>query len=243
VSTPRKPDLDQLVEALIADARAGELGGRDSALAAFRTARQRGAAGSAGRPRRSFGRPLSWLSARLAVAGAALMVAAGIVAAAYTQALPGPVQQLAHTVFAPLGVPNGQTSSGGAPGTGPTDITVAHTGGAQKASASARTPSPKPGSGYAVAVAVSRTRVPAGATVVFTGRVTEGGRAIAGVRVRLYERVAGTTAEELVATGVAGPRGGYRLASPPLTETAVFRVVAGPGTAHSVAVRVAVASQ
>jgi hypothetical protein len=245
VSTPGKPDLDQLVAALIADAQAEELGGRDSALAAFRAARRRGvAAGSAWYRNRSFRRPFTRLSGRLTAVGAALAVAAGVTAAAYTQALPGPVQQLAHTVFAPLGVPNGQTSPGTTPGTGPTGITVAQTGGrTKKASPSARTPSPKPGSDYLVAVAVSRTRVPSGTAVAFTGRVTDGGRTIAGVRVRLFERIAGTTAEELVATAVTGPRGGYRLVSPPLTATAVFRVVAGPDTAHSVAVRVAVASQ
>jgi len=89
---------------------------------------------------------------------------------------------------------------------------------------------------------VDRTRVPAGAVVVFTGRVTDSGRAAGGVRVRLFERIAGTAAEELVATGATGPRGGFRLESPPLTATAVFRVL-GPDAAHGVAVRIAVAAR
>ena len=235
---PRKPDLDELVAALIADAQAAELTGRDAALAAFRTARQRLAAGPGRRHRRlPFAGPVTGLSRRLAAVGAALAVAAGVAAAAYTQALPGPVQQFAHTVFAPLGVPNGQQP---APGTG---ITVARTGGpAGQGGTVPRTPSPRPAGGYLVTVAVSRARVPVAAVVVFTGRVTDEGLAAAGVRVRLYERIAGTAAEELVATGVTGPRGGFRLVSPPLTATAMFRVV-GPDAARSVAVRVAVASQ
>lgn len=238
---PRKPDLDQLVAALIADAQAGEVTGRDAALAAFRAARQRGAAAGSGRWRRRlpFAGPVTGLPRRLAAAGAAVAVAAGVAAAAYTQALPGPVQQFAHTVFAPLGVPGGQHA---APGSGAAGITVSHTGGnTGNASGSGRTPSPQPAGGYLVTVGVSRARVPAGGVVVFTGQVTDTGRAAAGVRVRLFERIAGTT-EELVATGLTGPRGGYRLVSPPLTATAVFRV-AGPDAARSVAVRVAVASQ
>jgi hypothetical protein len=79
--------------------------------------------------------------------------------------------------------------------------------------------------------------MPVNTVVVFTGRVTESGRAAAGVRVRLFERIAGTATEELVATGLTGPRGGFRLVSPPLTATAVFRVT-GPDAAHSVAIRV-----
>lgn len=239
---PRKPDLDQLVAALIAEAQAGEVTGRDAALAAFRAARQRGAAAGSGRWRRRlpFAGPVAGLPRLLAAAVAATVVVAGIATAAYTQALPGPVQQFAHTVFAPLGVPDGHQP---APGTGSAGITVSHTGGkSQQAGASPRTPSPRPAGGFLVTVGVSRVRVPAGGVVAFAGQVTDSGRAAAGVRVRLFERIAGSTSEELVATGVTGPRGGYRLLSPPLTATAVFRVV-GPDAARSVAVRVAVAAR
>jgi len=242
VSTPGKPDLDQLFTALTADGQADELAGRAAALAAFRAAGQdRAASRSATWHRsRSFRQPVTWLPARLAAAGAALVVAAGA-AAAYAQALPGPVQQLAHTVFASLGVPDGhqqpgQSPAGTSPGTGPTSITIANSGGESK------TPSPQTTHMYKVAVSVSRARVPAGAVVVFSGRVTDRGRVAAGLRVRLFERIAGTATEELVATGVTGSRGGFRLVSPPLTATAVFRVL-GPDAAHSTAVRVVVAAR
>jgi hypothetical protein len=229
VNAPRKPDLDQLVSALTADGRPDELAGRDAALAAFRATSRRGAAGgAASRPHRMpFRRPLTAGPKRLAAVGATLVVAAtGLTAAAYTQALPGPAQDLAHTVFAGLGVPKGQ---------------LAHTTGSSTVTtASSKAPAPRPGNGYHVAVAVSRTRLPVGGKVEFTGRVTDRGRAAASVRVRLFERLAGSNQFELVGTGTTGPLGGFRLSSPPLTATAVFRVV-GPDDVRSAAVRVTVA--
>jgi hypothetical protein len=241
VSTPRKPDLDQLIKALTADGRPDELADRDAALASFRAASRRGAADGAARRRRMpLRRPLTALPRRLAAIGAALVVvAAGVTAAAYAQALPGPAQGLAHTVFAGLGVPNSQLS----PGTGSSAVTIATPGGkSRKASTgSPRTPAPRPGDDYRVSVAVSRVRVPAGGVVVFTGRVTDLGHVAAGARVRLFERLAGSAQFELVATGVTGPYGGFRLSSPPLAATAIFRVL-GPDSAHSVAVKVTVAA-
>jgi hypothetical protein len=143
-------------------------------------------------------------------------------------------------MFAPLGVPDNQQPA--QPGHPPA-VTIATSGGKSGRATpggKARTPSPRPGAGYLVTVAVSRTRVPAGERVAITGRVTEYGHAAAGVRVRLFERLAGSAQFELVATGVTGPLGGFRLPSQPLAKTAIFRV-AGPGAAHSAAVRVAVA--
>jgi hypothetical protein len=241
VSTPRKPDLDRLVTALTAEGRPDELTGREAAVAAFRAAGRRDAAGgSARRPRVSIRRPFTALPQRLAAVGAVVAVAAGIAAAAYAQALPGPAQDLAHTVFAPLGVPDNQPPA--QPGH-PAAVTIA-TSGAKSGRATpggkAKTPTPRPGDAYLIAVAVSRARVQAGERVAFTGRVTEYGHAAAGARVRLFERLAGSTQFELVGTGVTGPLGGFRLPSPPLSETAIFRVV-GPDAAHSAAVRVAVA--
>lgn len=233
MNTPREPNLDQLVAALTAVGEPAELTGRDAAVAAFRTARQPAAAGRIPARKRVFSSaPGLPLRTRLAAAGAALAVA-GAVAAAYAQALPDPVQHLAHTAFAPLGVPDGTVST--------TSITVANAGGKAKkaASPSAKTSSPRPVVGYLVSVAVPKSRVAPGGVVVFTGQVTLDGRPAADVRVRLYERLAGTTTEEIVTTGMTGPRGRFRLLSPPLTATSVFRVT-GPDTVRSIAVRVAV---
>jgi hypothetical protein len=243
VSTPGKPDLDRLITALTADSRPDELAGRDAALAAFRAAGQPARAGqAAGRRRRvPFRRPFTALPGRLAaLTVAGITAVAGLTAAAYAQALPGPVQQAAHTVFAPLGVPESQQQSG-QPGH-PAAETIATSGAksGQAGDASSRTPSPRPGGDYLLTLTASRVRVPAGAVVELGGRVTDRGRAAAGVPVRLFERLAGSATWEPVGAGVTGPRGGFRLLSPPLTTTAVFRVVAGPGNAHSAAVRVTV---
>ena len=241
MSTPRKPDLDRLVTALTADGRPDELAGREAAAAAFRAAGRRDAAGGPARRRRASVRgPRTTLSQRLAAIGAVAVVAVGVAAAAYTQALPGPAQELAHTVFAPLGVPANQPPGG--PGH-PAAVTIATSGGKSGRATpggKGKTPSPRPGGDYLITVAVSRTRVPAGARVALTGRMTDYGRAAAGVRVRLFERPADSTQFELVASGVTGPLGGFRLTSPPLAKSVVFRVV-GPDAARSVAVRVAVA--
>jgi hypothetical protein len=239
VSTPRKPDLDRLVTALTADGRPDELAGREAAVVAFRAASQRAAAGrAAGRRRVPFLRPVTVLPRRLAAIGAVMVVAAGVAAAAYTQALPGPAQDLAHTVFAPLGVPGNQPP--GRPGH-PAAATVATSGGkpGRAGGTSSGTPSARPGDDFLLTLTASRVRVPARAVVEFGGRVTDRGRVAAGARVRLYERLAGSATWELVASGVTGPRGGFRLLSPPLTTTAIFRV-AGPDNAHSAAVRVSV---
>jgi hypothetical protein len=239
VSSPGKPDLDHLISALTADGRPDELAGRDAALAAFRAASQRNAADRTTVLRRSgaFRRPFTALPGRLtAIAAAGITVVAGVTAAAYTQALPAPVQQVAHTVFAPLGVPNSQQQSGRpAPGTGSSAVIAATSAGA-----AARTNTPRPEDAYLLTLTAARVRVQAGTVVEFTGRVADLGRAAAGVRVRLAERIAGSTTWQIVAVGVTGPRGGFRLLSPPMTTTAIFRV-AEPDGAHSAAVKVTVA--
>lgn len=74
---------------------------------------------------------------------------------------------------------------------------------------------------------------------VLSGRVADRDGAAAGLRVWLAERAAGSAQWTVVASGVTGPRGGFRLVSPPLTTAVVFRVVAPDGT-YSAPVRVSV---
>jgi hypothetical protein len=122
------PSLGPLIQALTASGHPHERTGRDAALAAFRAANQQAphqsAAGGArqsdpyahslshpGGPRRPR-RPLHRLPARLAAVGAAgFAVLVGVTAAAYAQALPAPVQRVAHSVLSPLGVPNSKPDS------------------------------------------------------------------------------------------------------------------------------------
>ena len=243
MSIPRKPDLDQLIRALTADARPDELAGRDAARTAFRAAGQGEAASQAAgrRPGAPFRQPSAGLPRRrMAAIAAGLIAVAGLTAAAYAQALPEPVQQVAHTVFAPLGMPDGQRQPARP---GPAAVTIATPGGksGRASGTSSDTPSPRPGDDIVLTLTASRARVPAGAVVELGGRVTDRGRVTAGARVRLLERLAGSATWELVATGVTGPRGAFRLPSPPLTTSAVFRV-AGPGNTRSGPVRVTVVS-
>lgn len=241
MNTPREPGMDQLISALTADGRPDELAGRDAALAAFRAAAQRAATEPTLRQRRfaPFRRPLTgWLPPRLtAIAAVAAVVVAVILAAAYTQVLPGPVQDAAHSVFAPLGVPGHQ---GTTPGQGPVAITDATKPGDCPACAAVfKTPSPESGNHYIVKLSGTRVREADGVVVVLTGRVAKYGNPAAGVRVALVARTTASPQWRIVATGVTGPRGGFRFVTPPLTANAVFRVVA-PDGAYSGPVRVAV---
>ena len=245
MSTPRESAVDQLISALTADGRPDELAGRDAALTAFRVASQRAAIEQTLRQRRvapSSRRLTGWLTPRLtAIAAVAAVVVAVIVAAAYTHALPGPVQDAAHSVFAPLGVPGGQQgSSGTAPNQGPAAITDAtQPGNCPSCAAVFKTPSPRSGNHYVVTLSGARARVKSGVVVVLTGRVAKYGSPAAGVRVALVARTAASLQWRIVATGVTGPRGGFRFVTPPLTASAVFHVVASDG-AYSGPVRVAV---
>lgn len=185
-------------------------------------------------------RPFTVLPGRLAaIAAAGVIAVAGLTAAAYARALPGPVQGIAHTVFAPLGMPGRQQLS--VQPSSPSTVTIATSGAksGRAGGAPSGTASPRPGDDYLLTLTATRVRVPSGAVVELGGRVTGRGRAVAGTPVRLFERLAGSAKWELVGTGVTGPRGGFRLLSPPLTVTAVFRV-AGPDNSRSAAVRVTV---
>lgn len=244
-SGPYESSTDQLISALTAEGDLDELAGRGAALAAFRAARERAATEQTLRQRRfvPFRRPLAgWFPVRLAaITAAAAVVFAGIVTAAYTHALPGPVQDAAHSVFAPLGVPGGrQAPSGTAPSQGPAAITAATQPGDCPGCATVfKTPSPQSGNHYVVTLSGTRVRVAGRAVAILAGRVAEGGSPAGGVRVALVARTAASAQWRIVATGVTGPRGGFRFVSPPLTENTIFRVVA-PDGAYSGPVRLAV---
>lgn len=243
MSTPREPGLDRLIMALTTDGHPAELAGRDAALAAFRAASQS--------PRRAPRRnPLGMLPARLAAvvaAGAAAL--AGVTAAAYAQALPAPVQHFAHTMLAPLGVPNSQpqpTATGGpqhtasATGQAGTPGSTPQGAGCPCPATTSATPSPTTSGGhFTLTLSAARVHVPAHAVDVFTGKVTTHGHAAAGIKVQLFEKAAGATTWQVAATGKTGPHGGFRLLSPRLTATSAFRV-ATPDSSHSTRVRVTV---
>lgn len=84
---------EPVVRALTAPGTPEELAGEAEALAAFRSASRRSRRRFVGR----FGTGASTIVAAVALSGGA--------AAAYTQALPSPIQSVAHGVLGPLGVP------------------------------------------------------------------------------------------------------------------------------------------
>src|SRR5262249_48156521 len=153
-----------------------------------------------------FRRPLAgWFPPRLAaITAAAAVVFAGIVTAAYTHALPGPVQDAAHSVFAPLGVPGGhQAPSGTALTPRPAALTAAtQPGDCPGCTTVFKTPSPQSGNHYVVTLSGPRVRVAGGAVAVLAGRVAQGGSPAAGVRVALVARTVESAKWRIVATGV-----------------------------------------
>jgi len=259
------PVLGHLTRALTAAGHPYELRGRDAALTAFRAAAQpRGSAaparnGIAGRARNSAGQarrpipsgPPRWhrsvlLPARLAAAAAAGFAAlAGLTAAAYAQALPAPVQEFAHTVLAPLGVP---ASTPHHPGASPGSSRGTATGATPSGSVSNTSGQPGPAgiassspaaAGYAVTFSVARAELPVGGFAQFSGKVTHHGQAAAGKQVRLFERAQGSSGWQLAASGVTGRLGRVRFSVLPPTEKEAFRLV-GPDGAHSTVITVTV---
>jgi len=236
-----EPGLDQLLRALTAKGYPRELAGRDAALAAFRAARSQ--------PRRRPRFPvLPGAPARLTAAAAALIVAlAGFTAAAYAQALPGPMQHIAYSVLAPIGVPDSQPASGGNPPPAPKPASgpaAARGHGTHSPPAAAHCPCPAQPSrparkGSVLAITAARDQLPADGWDTFAGKLTYRGQPEAGVRLRLLERPAGAAGWHQVGTGVTGSRGGVRIGIPHLTRNAIFRL-AGPNGVRSPTIAVTV---
>jgi hypothetical protein len=97
----REPGLEHLIRALTAGGDPRELADRDAAAAMFRASIRP----ASGRLRRWRPR-LPLHPVRAAVAAGVTAAVAGTTAAAYAAVLPAPVQHIAHSVFAPLGVPD-----------------------------------------------------------------------------------------------------------------------------------------
>jgi len=254
-----EPGLEALLGMLAADATPDELTGEGAALAMFRansqptrpfqplafgppaaeprllhgpgaparrTARRSGAGGrgSAQQGRR----------AGLIAAAVTLAAAAGFAVAAYTQALPSPLQQAAYHVLGFAGVPAAHhsapnASSSGAPGKtgGPS-----HSPGAS-ASATSGPSSPAPVSltGPAkLSVTVTNARIVAGKKDTFTARLTDKSGGVAGAGVNLLEREAGQRAWHPAGTATTGASGTAAITVSHVTVNAAFRVQGPDGT-------------
>ena len=263
-----EPGLDALLGLLTAGPIPEEHAGEAAALAMFRSSRRAAAAlpgpfppepggpgprapGShAPRPlapgrRASSPRPTGWRtgSARRLAAAITLAAAAGFAAAAYTEALPRPLQHVAYGVFGFAGVPDTAhhepaTVSPAPAGPGARQAQPSP-GAAPPPSASASPPPgasspgpPLPAGPQALSVTVTSGRIVAGGSGTFTGLLTDHGRPVAGVSLSLQERQAGEQAWRPVGSATTGADGRAVVAASDLTRNAGFRL-AGPHHALS----------
>jgi hypothetical protein len=233
-----EPGLDALLGMLAADATPDELTGEGAALAMFRANRRPAVPGAAGRSAR--GARGSRRQARrvgLMAAAATLAAAAGFAVAAYTEALPAPLQQAAYHVLGFAGVPAAHhrapsAASSGAPGKA-RGHGSSHEPGRSKPSAS---PAPS-GSGSAtgqasLSIGVASGRIVAGTGDTFTGQLTDHAGGVAGASLSLLERQAGQMGWNLAGTATTGSNGSAAITASDLTVNAAFRLK-GPDGALS----------
>jgi hypothetical protein len=266
-----EPGLDMLLSVLAAEPTPDELAGESAALTMFRSGRSSAAAvpgppapePSASGPRppgphasrphapgrrasspRELSRPAAgWRSrpARRLAAAVTLAAAAGFAVAAYTEALPAPLQHVAYGALGFAGVPDSHHSGSATTSSNQTGPGRAHGGsqapGGAGPSASA---SPQPGvsssaSGpppaagpEALSVTTASSRIVAGGSETFTGQLTHQGRPVAGARLSLQERAAGQPSWRPVGSATTGADGKAVVTVARLTRNAGFRLV-GPG--------------
>jgi hypothetical protein len=180
-------------------------------------------------------------SARRLAAAVTLAAAAGFAVAAYTEALPTPLQHVAYGVLGFAGVPDAHHSGPATASSRPAGHGRSHgrshaPGGTQPSapgspqpSASASVSSPPPAAGpEALSITAAHGRIAAGGNDTFTGRLTDRGRAVAGVRLRLQERQAGQRSWRPVGSATTGADGRAVVTVKDMTSNAGFRL-AGPG--------------
>ncbi len=220
------------------------------------------AAGRASRPHQPSPRELSrqssgWRtrSARRLAAAVTLAAAAGLATAAYTEALPTPLQHAAYGVLGFAGVPDVPRPAPATVSSNPAGRGRAHGRSRAPGAAQASTPaSPQPGSSPSalspprpagaagLSVTAASGRIVAGGSDTFTGRLARRGRAVAGVRLSLQERTAGQISWRPVGSATTGADGMAVVTAKDLTRNAGFRL-AGPGQEVSRPVLVIVVPQ
>jgi hypothetical protein len=232
----REPGLEHLIRALTADGDPRELANRDAAAAMFRAS----VMPAPGRPRRW--QPRFPLHSVRAAAAAGVIVAVVGTTAAYAAVLPAPVQHIAHSVFAPLGVPDGRhpAAPGGAPrGAVPDGPSVTVTG-SPTASRSGRpvAPARRVPADSSLSLTAVNARATAGGPVLLKGRITYRGAAEPGIRVRLFKRTVGQPGWRPAGTGVSGSGGYVTLTVPCLAGNAAFRLAADDASSPPVTITV-----
>jgi hypothetical protein len=178
----------------------------------------------------------------LMAAAITLAAAAAFAVAAYTEALPAPVQQAAYRALGFVGVPAAHHSatsaaSSRAPGSGRRHGASPRPGHSRQATAPASpqrsASSPAPGAGQAsLTIIVASGRVTVGQGDTFTGRLTDKAGAVGGANLTLLERAAGQPNWYLAGIATTGRNGGAAVTVSSLTMNAAFRLK-GPDGALS----------
>jgi hypothetical protein len=169
-------------------------------------------------------------------AAVTLAAAAGFAVAAYTAALPTPLQQAAYQMLRFAGVPAAHHSKPAATSPSAPGITRGH-GPSSKPGPSAPA-SPQPSSSAPVSLtgqaslslSVTSGRIVAGTNDTFTGQLTDKSGGVAGASVNLLERAAGQRAWHQAGTSATGANGTAVITAPDLTVNAAFRLSGPDGT-------------
>jgi hypothetical protein len=233
---PVEPGLRALLGLLNSGPTPEELVGENAALEMFRSGRRQ----ADFTPQPNPGAPSivhahRWRSRWLAAAGT-VMAAAALTAAAYTQALPTPLQNVAYHVLGFAGVPQAHHVPGAPGNTRPPRHTRTHpispaAVATPKAVVPAPPPSPQPKRAKAafasplasVSVEVVRHRIVAGHSDLLIARLTRLGNAVPGARLYLLERTAAEHAWHVVADATTGANGRVFVTVSGLTTNAAFR--------------------
>ncbi len=173
----------------------------------------------------------------LMAAAVTLAAAAGFAVAAYTEALPAPLQQAAYHVLGFAGVPAAHHPAPSAASSGAPGHARRH-GSSHKPAHSQPSASPAPsGSGSAPAagqarlsIAVASGRIVAGKGDTFTGQLTDRAGGVAGASLSLLERRAGQMGWNLAGTATTGSNGSATINASDLTANAAFRLKGPDGT-------------
>ncbi len=247
-----EPGLGALLGMLAADATPDELTGENAALAMFRATRQPavpvaeprllGAPGTSGphaggrsapagrHPRRQARR------VGLMAAAVTLAAAAGFAVAAYTEALPAPLQQAAYHALGFAGVPASHHLAPSAAASHAPGNARGH--GSSPKPGPSKAPSPQPSSSGPVSltgqaslsITVASGRIVAGRSDTFIAHLSDKSGGVAGASVSLLEREAGQSAWQQAGTATTGGNGTAVITASNLTMNAAFRLKGPNGT-------------
>jgi hypothetical protein len=245
-----EPGLDVLLGLLTSGPTFDELAGEDTALEMYRAIEPPAIVTSGNRVPGSIARRQARRRRWLAAAGT-VATAAALTIAAYTQALPAPLQNAAYHVLGFVGVPRAHHAGRARGDVHPARPVrarrhnVSQAGGTPSAPVVPATPEPTPAKAAfapdpaSLSIAVPRHRIVAGQSDVLIGWLTAQGKAVPGTRLWLLERMTGWRAWHIAGQATTGPLGRAVVIVPDLTRNALFRF-RGPHGALTRPVRVIV---